>query len=172
MTVCCAIVVPGQGAVLGCDSRVSNVATADILSDACEKFIVAGSVTALISGDIGLLDHIVAARNIEGLRMLAAEYSDGRGLSWDLLTYCRKSERLVYLDQAGVAQPLGEFYATGSGAGYALGCLSSSPRPKDLIQAQKLVRKAVRIAIKHNAACGGRIRVLTVRGKRSPVEIS
>jgi 20S proteasome alpha/beta subunit len=157
--------------VLACDSRVT--AGTGIVTDDCLKYVVAGSAVALVAGSDGaLMDVIASAKNIDGLRMLATEYSDGRQLQWELLCYCRKSERLVWLDNTGMALPLGDYHATGSGGDYALGVLSSAPKPKDLAAAARLVRKACRVAIKHNAACGGKVRVLVVRGKRAPVEFS
>lgn len=104
--------------------------------------------------------------------MLACEYTDGRPLSWDLLCYCRRTERLALLDCHGSAVALGAFYATGSGGDVALGVLATAGQPKTLEAAQKLVRKACATAIKLNVACGGAIRIVTVKGKRAAIEVS
>lgn len=167
---CVAYAIEGEGAVLACDSRVT--AGYSILSDSCDKFVVAGSAVCLVSGHDGsLIDHICHAKNVEGVRMIAAEFMEGKGLSWDLLCYDRRTERLVMVDSHGSAIVLGPYHTSGCGGDYAMGVLSSSPIPRTLEAAQKLVRKATAVAVRHSAACGGRIRVLTVRGKRAAVEI-
>jgi 20S proteasome alpha/beta subunit len=171
VTVIVGYTVPGEGAVLACDSRVT--AGYGILSDSCDKFVVAGSAVCLVSGHDGsLIDHICHARNIEGVRMIAAEFMEGKNLSWDLLCYDRRSEQLVMVDSHGSSILVGPYHASGCGGDYAMGVFSSSPTPRTLERAQKLVKKACAVAIKHSAACGGKIRILTVRGKRAAVEIS
>ena len=171
MTVTAAILVPGHGCVLGCDSRVT--AGYGIVTDACVKYVVAGSAICLVSGHDGsLMDYIASARNIEGVRLIASEYTDGRNLSWDLLCYDRKLERLVVIDSHGSAIPVGAYHTSGSGGDVALGVLSSSPPPQTLEAGKRLIRKACGLAARHNAACGGKVRVLTVEGGRKKVEIS
>lgn len=144
-----------------------------IVTDNCLKYVVAGSAICLVSGHDGALCDVIAqARNIEGVRMMAAEYMEGRGLSWDLLCFDRRLQTLVCLDSHGSAIVLGNYHTTGAGGDVALGVLSGALVPRTLEAAQKLVRKACNVAVKHNAACGGKIRVLTVRGKRAAIEFS
>lgn len=151
---------------MACDSRVTS--GYEIVTDDCLKYVIAGSAVCLVSGNDGsLLEHLAQARNIEGVRLLANEYQEGKGLSWDLLCYCRRSEKLVLIDHAENAIVLGTFYATGSGGDTALGVLASAAAPRTLEAAARVVRKACEIACRHNAGCGGKIRVLTIRGKRS-----
>ena len=170
MTVVAGYLVPG-GAVLACDSRV--LAGDQIASDSCDKFVIAGSAVCLVSGQDGaLMEAIGQAKNFEGVRMLATEYQQGNsGLNWNLLCYDRRTEQLLDFDSDGCTLTVGPWATRGAGGPYAAGALSASSVPRTLEAAEKLVRKACSIAIKHSAACGGRIRVLTVRGKRTAVEV-
>jgi ATP-dependent protease HslVU (ClpYQ) peptidase subunit len=171
LTVLVGVVVPGEGCVLACDSRVSIGAT--ILSDDCPKYVIAGSCVALVCGeDGGLLDALDGSRNVDELRYRALEYQNGKDLDWALLVYDRRSEKLVYFEGSGATVLLDDFGALGSGGTLALGALTYAGKPRTLASAQKLARRACQVAIRHNATCGGKVRVLTIRGKRLPVEIS
>lgn len=170
MTVAVGVRVPGEGAVLACDSRV--LAGYDIVSDTCEKFLVCGSCVALVAGnDGGLMDAIAGTKNVQELHTAAFAYQEGKALNWSLLVYDRKADRLLSIDSDGCVLPLGLQATDGAGGGIALGVLSGQ-RPKDLAAAKRLVKRAVLTACKHNASCGGRTRIVTVRGKRGSVEVS
>lgn len=165
MTCCVAIKVPGHGAVLACDSRV--LSGLGILTDACDKFVIAGSAVCLVAGHDGMLcDVISSAKNVDEVRHAALEYTDGKTLSWDLLIYDRRSDSLVYLDNHGSTIRLGNVATSGSGGDIAQGVLDALPKPSGLPAAAKAAERAIRTAIRRNAACGGRVRVLSIPSSR------
>ncbi len=169
MTVCVALKVPGVGAVLACDSRV--LCGHGILTDACDKWIIAGSAICLVSGHDGaLMDVLSEARSLQEVHTAALEYTDGKALNWDLLIFDRKSDCLVFLDNHGSTLRLGLSATSGSGGDIAQGVIDTLPKPTTLAQASRIADRAIRTAIRRNAACGGRVRVLQVPGaRRKPV---
>lgn len=171
MTVCLALKVPGHGCVLACDSRV--LCSYNVLTDQCDKFVVAGSAVCLVSGHDGMLcDVIAGAKSIDEVRHAALEYTDGKQLSWDLLVYDRRSDSLVLLDNHGSTIRLGNSATTGAGGDIAQGVLDTLPKPSSLPAAARAAERAVRTAIRRNASCGGRVRLLTVpAARRKPVHV-
>ena len=168
MTCIVAVRVPGVGCVLGCDSRVT-VGT-EILTDLCDKYFVAGPCAGAIAGyDGGLLQALVAAKGVDAVRAAALKYTEDREkLDWSALLYDQRADKLGYLDSSGAWLPLGSTAAQGCGAAYALGYLSGQPTPRTLDQAHALAEAAVKVAIRHDSACGGRVRAVRApRGARS-----
>jgi 20S proteasome alpha/beta subunit len=171
MTVVVGQLVEGAGAVLACDSRIT--CGYSILTDACDKFLVCGSAVVLVSGDDGgLMAELAHTRHFDTVRAAALAYTEGKQLTWELLIYDRRVGGLFVLNSDGATVPLGSYAALGAGGDIALGVLGSAPVPKDLVSATRLVKRAARVAVKHNSGCGGKIRVLTIRGKRDRVEVA
>lgn len=76
----------------------------------------------------------------------------------EVLVYDRRQDKTFYGDL-----PVGRAYAgIGAGSPIALGALEAMPMPRDLEAAAKAVNKAVEVAIKLNASCGGRIRTVII----------
>lgn len=169
MTCIVAYRVPGEGAVLSCDSRVTDESA--IVTDTCDKWLICGNVLLGISGhDGGLMPTIAPARSWADVVRLSAEYSRGRELEWEILAYDRRADRLMSLDHHGTQLVLGNAAAAGHGAAYALGALDVLPRARSLDKAAALATKAVRVAIRRDTSCGGRVRTFVARGRSRAVE--
>lgn len=171
MTIGLGIKVPGQGCVLACDSRV--LCGNDIVTDTCDKFVLAGSAVAVVAGHDGaLMDHLQLCKSFDELYNTALEYTQDKPLNWDLLIFDRKTDQLVFLDNHGSLLRVGNGYAIGCGSGFAMGVLDALPKISTLEAAKKAADKAVRCAIRRNAACGGRVRLLVVpAGRKAPVQV-
>lgn len=172
MTVILAIRLPGEGAILAGDGRVT--VGSEILTDSCEKLAVFGSIALGVSGhDGGLLQALEPAKNLAEVMKLANDYTRGSSLAWDAVAYDRKQDQLLYLDYHGaVITAPGIFATTGSGGTYAMGFVEARPRPKTFEEATELAKQTLRTTFKKNSECGGRIRLLTVKGRRGAVVIS
>lgn len=172
MTCIIAARVPGRGAVIACDSRVT--AGTEIVTDACDKWLVCGTVALAISGrDGGLVHALRGAKNLPELMKAAAEYSSAHTeQNWLLVAYDRTKDQLLQLDSDGALMPCERrFVAGGSGGSYALGWIEAQRTPKTLATAASVSRDAVRAAMKRDCACGGRVRVLTIRGKHGTISV-
>jgi len=174
MTVGIAIRVPGAGAVLACDSRISGDG-GHIFTDLEEKWLVAGTATAVYAGCVGGMWHKLRdapPRNWTDLRA-AIECPDAasRGLDYELLVYDRTQDRILWTGQHGEATVVRTHAACGAGGAYAYGVLDAAKPPTTLDAAVALARRTIKIVCRRNMTCGGRIRILVVRGKRTPVEI-
>ena len=90
---------------------------------------------------------------------------------YEVLAYDRRGDSLWHADHSGEALRKGLFGTIGCGGALALGVLEASAAPKTLESAERLVRRAVKVACKYNSACGGRVRVLVVRGKRGAISV-
>jgi len=165
MTVGIVYRVPGLGAVLGCDSRVTDE-HGEIMTDSDEKWLVAGSAVACCAGALGGLGVDLRAtppRNWPELRKaLTMTDAVDRGLDYEALVYDRRGDALFWSDHQGDALRRGLYATLGSGGATALGALDASAPPKTLEAAERLVRRALRITCKRHSACGGRLRVLVV----------
>lgn len=162
--------VPGLGAVLGCDGRVSGN-FGEILTDTDQKYLVGGSVIACCAGNLGgawdpLIDD--PPRTWADLRKRVARPLEAEW-EYTLLAYCRRTDSLWLTDQDSATLRLGVYGAIGCGADLALGVLDASKPPRTLEAAEKLVRRAIAVACKRNSACGGRVRTVVARKGRSPV---
>jgi hypothetical protein len=175
MTVCSAYRVPGLGAVMVCDGRVSD-GNSTILTDTSEKWLVAGSAVASYAGAIGgkwldLRDN--PPKDWTALWAALIDHdATAHGLDYEILAYDRKRDRLLRTDHQGSALTVGLYSAIGAGGDIALGVLDALPAPRTLEGAVKLCQRAVRAAIRRNASCGGRIRTLIMRGRRAAVQVS
>ena len=161
MTIGVAISLGSEGAVLACDSRITEGSS--IFVDDCQKWLVTGSVVSVVAGkDGGLMDAIRGVKNFQELHTAAMDYTHGRDLNWCLLSYDRPSSQLVYLDSDGLLQPLGRQGAIGCGSATAKGVLAVSKAPRSLEQAAKVARKACEVTCQHDVLCGGKINVVVV----------
>lgn len=73
--------------------------------------------------------------------------------------------RILSSDSVGSWVVMDEFAAIGAGDAYAIGALEALRRQPDY-SLQEKARVAVKTAIKHCAACGGKVYIKTLRGKR------
>lgn len=166
MTIGIAYRVPGVGAVLAADGRVTtNDGT--ITSDHDDKTLLSGQVAAVFAGTYGGLVFDLRAtppRNWLELRKavfdIDAELSHAR--EYEVLAYDKRADALWYTDHGGDSTRYGLYGAVGCGAPIALGVLDASAQPKTLEAAARLVRRAVKITCRRQSACGGRILVLIV----------
>lgn len=88
-----------------------------------------------------------------------------------LLVWDRSTQTLYGLDYDGSEIEYPNMATIGCGGDVAIGVLSGFHRPESLDIATKQAHKAARLACRHNAACGGKIRTVVARGRRKPLEI-
>lgn len=172
MTCIVACRVPGKGAVIACDSRVT--AGTEIVTDACDKWMVCGTVALAIAGrDGGLVQALTPARSLAEVLKASSTYAkDHHELNFQIVAYERTRDHLWQLDSDGaLLQVERRFTSGGSGGNYALGWLEACAAPKTLGQARKVLANAVRASMKRDCACGGPVRVLTVPGKRGEIVV-
>ncbi len=163
MTVGVAYRVPGVGAVLVSDGRITNEGT--IESDSERKLFECGPIAVIVAGDIGPFWRRMQAQPPKTFRSFMAAWDASEDDS-DYLAYDRRSGHMWVSD---VRIP-SLFAAVGSGSHFALGALEAMPAAKTLEEAEAQATRAVRVAIKRHALCGGRVRVLTVRRRgRAPI---
>lgn len=176
MTVGVVYRVPGLGAVLGCDSRITDTDSGLIHSDHVEKWLIGGSVVACYAGSVGgLWGEIREAppRTWVDLRkaLVDLDATESHDRDYDALAYDRRTDTLWHTDHQGEALRKGLFGTIGCGGSVALGVLEASAAPRSIEGAERLVRRAVKAACKYNSACGGRVRILVVRGKRGAITV-
>lgn len=162
MTVGVAYRVPGKGAVLVSDGRVTH--GTEIVSDHERKYVVCGATACLVAGDVGSVWRDLqekGPRNFKAFRR-ALEQSDDE-TEW--LAYDRYSDRL-WSGHVRLVQP---FATLGAGSSVALGALEALPVAKDMVAAEKAAVIAVRAACRWNVTCGGRVRVLVVPRRGEPM---
>lgn len=172
MTCIVACRVPGKGAVIASDSRVT--AGTEIITDACDKWMVCGTLALAISGhDGGLVQVLTGCKSLQEVMQKAAEYSNAHsGLNWQIIGYDRTRDKLLQLDSDGALIVVERaITAGGSGGSYALGWLEAQRAPQTLVGAARATTLAVRAAIKRDCACGGRVRVLTVPRKHGTISV-
>lgn len=174
MTVGVAYRVPGHGAVLCCDGRICDPDTGAVHTERAEKWMVGGSVVAMYAGEIGWAWLGLRDNPPKTWRELCERLEElrDRELDYSILAYDRTKDRLVHTDSADGAALPGLYGAVGCGGSVALGALDASPAPTSLTAAAKLVARAVRIACRRNAMCGGRVRTLVIPGRRGAVTVS
>lgn len=164
MTVGVGYRVPGLGAVLCSDGRVTHDDL--IVSDSTKKYIVCGSTVVLIAGTVGQVWRQLQERpprSFAAFREALAAHADEQ----DWLAYDRRSDRLW----SGELQLSAPFGALGTGSSIALGALEALPLAKTLEAAERAALSAVRIACRRQASCGGRIRTVIVPGKRGTIVV-
>lgn len=166
MTVALAYRIPGAGAVMACDGRVTDANDSSILSDTERKYAICGPVTIMLAGSLGKLFVKLQDENppktFPALRALISEHSTDE-TEW--MAYDKKSDRL-YLGDVLMGRPIA---GIGCGSAYGLGALEALPLARTLQDAHKAVSTAMAIACRRNAACGGKIRILTIPRKGSIV---
>jgi 20S proteasome alpha/beta subunit len=166
VTVGVAIRVPGHGVVLACDSRISDDTTGKIYSDSDHKWGVFGSVVGIYAGAMGGFWNQMRTNPPKTWDELHARVTDldakEHDRDYEVMVYDRVQDRLIHTDHQGDAIPVGNHGTIGCGGPIALGVLDATKPPPTLEQAEKLATKAIRIAIKRNAYCGGRVRLMTV----------
>lgn len=155
MTVGVAYRVPGLGAVLISDGRVTH--DSEIVTDSERKYVICGATACLVSGTVGQVWRQLQDRPPKSFAAFRAELA-GSSDDTDWLAYDRRSDQLWSGDVR-----LGHAFATlGSGGSLALGALEALPVARTLEDAEKRASEAVRVACKRNVTCGGRLRVLVV----------
>jgi 20S proteasome alpha/beta subunit len=160
---------PGHGAVLACDGRVTND-NGGILTDQDEKWIICGSIVAVCAGNLGglwidLKDNV--PKNWKEFRArITDKDAQHKGVDYEIMAYDRVADRIVHTDHHGDALLQKTFATVGCGGPVAAGALDASPAPRSLEAAARACESAARHAIKRNAFCGGRVRVLTVPSNR------
>jgi ATP-dependent protease HslVU (ClpYQ) peptidase subunit len=173
MTVGIVIRVPGHGAVIGSDSRVTS--GHDKVTDDCVKHIICGSVVVTVAGQDGALFELLrSAKTWRSVMERGATYNTLKpSQEWALLGYDRKTNRCLSFDSDLCQLDVGNLYAHGSGASYAMGAAAVCPRPRDLAAARRTVRRACAAAVRFNLGCGGKIRTVTIpTDPKLPIEVS
>jgi ATP-dependent protease HslVU (ClpYQ) peptidase subunit len=163
MTCCLSYRIPGEGAILACDGRVTNGDSSDILSDSEKKFAICGSVVVLMAGTLGKMWFQLQdapPKTYKSFRALLTKHGDS-DTEW--IVYDKASDRMFVGDVMASRNIAG----IGCGASFGLGALEALPLAKNLADAHKAVSTAIAIACRRNASCGGRIRILTVPQKGS-----
>jgi len=170
MTIGLAIKVPGHGAVIACDSRITD-STGTIITDSDDKSLISGGVVSVFAGSFGgLLVDLRAAspRSLAELRKLTTDKSAGEhDRDYEFLAYDTRDGSLWHLDHQGDALRRGAYAAIGCGSPVALGALGMVSAPKTLEAAERLARKVIKLCAKQHSACGGRTRLIVVSGKRA-----
>jgi ATP-dependent protease HslVU (ClpYQ) peptidase subunit len=162
MTVGLAVRIPGHGAVLACDGRITVESTGQILSDTEKKFAICGSIAVLVAGNLGPQWTLLQAQPPKSYAALRDVIATGDSdVEW--MAYDRKTDKLMYADNITNRLVAG----VGSGSPFGIGALEAGSQPKTLPEARERIERAIGIAIRWNSSCGGRVRVITVpkRGK-------
>jgi hypothetical protein len=169
VTVGIVVKVPGYGAVLGCDSRVTADGGA-IMTDEDEKWLTAGTTVSCCAGQLaGVWDALRESPPDDFDELRHAFTEAPSAANFETLTYDRVRDKIWWCSNNGEAIDRGAYATIGSGGDVALGVLDALPAPKTLAQAEKLVRRALEAACKRNCACGGRLRILTIPGRRGKI---
>lgn len=156
MTVCVAVRVPGVGAVVGSDGRVTD--GDQVVADDFVKVVRCGSATVACAGVPDVFEWLKGARNWNHAKRLITRRAQTD--EWCSLGYDQSRERLMTSDN-GSSLPVPDYYAIGSGSSPALGALAAMGPARTLAEAERRVRKALRIAAARSITCGGRLTVLT-----------
>ena len=162
MTVGVAYRVPGLGAVLVSDGRVTDQ-HCELVTDSARKFVLAGATACIVAGEIGPVWRQLQERPPRSFRAFR-EALESSVDDTDYLAYDRRADRL-WVGDVRLFQP---FAVIGSGATLALGALEAMPPAKTLVDAERNALSAVRVACRRNVTCGGRLRVLVVP-RRGPI---
>lgn len=153
MTVGVGYRVPGLGAVLVSDGRITH--DGEITTDTARKHVICGATPVLLAGDVGPSWSVLQTkppRTFAALRKAIETAEDDT----DWLAYDRGSDRLWL----GHLRLGARFAALGCGASLALGALEALTLARTLEDAAARAEAAVRVAVRRHAHCGGRVRVL------------
>jgi ATP-dependent protease HslVU (ClpYQ) peptidase subunit len=161
LTVCLGYRIPGEGAILACDGRVTDSGSFAILSDAEKKYALCGSVTVLMAGTMGKMWMQLQTNPPKSYKALRAAIDSHGDADTEWLAYDKRADRLFVGDVMSSRNIAG----IGAGSSFGLGALEALPLAKTLTEAHKAVSTAIAIACRRNASCGGRIRILTVPRK-------
>ena len=161
MTVGLGYRIPGVGAVLACDSRVTDSSSNDILSDTEKKYAICGSMVVLVSGTLGKLWNQVQTSPPKSFNAFRSLLNEHMSDDTEWLVYSKSDDRL-YLGDMLVTRPIA---GIGCGSSFGLGALEALPLAKSLETAQKAISTAMMIACRRNASCGGKIRIITIPKK-------
>lgn len=163
MTVGLAIRIPGQGAVLATDGRITDSESGHILSDAERKHAIIGNVAVLVAGNLGPRWTLLQMQPPKSYRALREAIASSESPDVEWLAYDRSVDKLFYSDVVTNRLVGG----IGSGSPFGIGALEAGSQPKTLVEARERIEKAIGIAVRWNSSCGGRVRVITVpkRGK-------
>lgn len=164
MTVAAGYRVPSVGAVLVADGRVTH--DGEIISDSETKLVVCGATVVAVAGTIGPCWRKLQAQPPKSYAAFLKAVDEFEEADVDWLAYDRSTGRL-WLGDVRITSP---FATLGSGSSLALGALEALPIAKSLLEAEKAAVKAVQVACRRNATCGGKVRVAVVKGLRAPVE--
>lgn len=167
--------VPGHGAVIGCDSRLTDESGA-ISSDHWEKWGIFGSVIACYAGTIGGLWQDLRDKPTKNWPEFRKAITDldatqAHDRDYEVLVYDRRKDIIWHTGHQGDAVRHGGYAAIGAGGGIALGALDVSSPAKSLDSAERLVRRAVKISCRRHSSCGGRIKTVVVPRKDGKIVI-
>jgi hypothetical protein len=143
---------------------LASTETGRIYTDADQKWAEFGTITAVCAGNLGELWLALRKRPPRSLdalrkRLIDKEASDNdRG--HEVLAYDRRLDCLVALDDTGEAIILDRYDTIGCGGAFALGVLDAARRESTLAGAARLVQRAIGIACKRNAFCGGPVQTI------------
>lgn len=169
MTVCLAMLVGDEGAVLAHDGRFTW--GSNIITDSSDKHAVSRNVVSVVAGNDGsLLEAISKAGSLPALRQTAVAYSAGLDLDWALLSYDRRLHKLCILDQNDVSADVGKFYAIGCGKAFASGFVAAHQHPSTLEAAARLAAGAVKATALYDTAVGGDTTVI-VAPRRGQIQV-
>ena len=158
MTVIVAMKTP-TGCVLGGDGRVTS--DSSVLTDSFRKVRRYGSALVAVYGSDGrALEDLAEARARSFDDVL--EYVRGRHAAradWGFVVYDALKHRLATLEANGSEYDHQCVATEGAGGALALGALSVLEH----WQPAAAVRRAIRVACKHNSSCGGRVLVVSAR---------
>jgi ATP-dependent protease HslVU (ClpYQ) peptidase subunit len=122
-----------------------------------------------LAGHLGLV--LAAADEHDSWAELRPALLRRRREGWSALVYDQTKGQLISTDNDGwVVNVRTRSAALGSGAKYALGYLDALPEVRTLDAAARQVKAAIRCAIRHDSACGGRIRLL-IASRSAPVRV-
>lgn len=168
MTVGIAYRVPGQGAVLLCDSRVSGD-DGHIFTDSDEKWIVGPGYAAICAGSLGGLwfdIRLSPPKNSAEFRWALTAENPAQTPPYEVLMYDWRQDTLWHLDHSGDATNTGSYSTIGCGGALALGALDTLNPVRSLAATDRTLRKVAQSVYRRNSFCGGRTRTLTITSGR------
>lgn len=157
MTVIVAMKTP-TGCVLGADGRVTS--DSSVITDSFAKVRRYGSVLVAVYGSDGrALQDLHEARARSYADVLSYVRTRKASNAWGFVVYDASAHHLLTLDGDHTECSHAHVATAGAGGALALGAISVLEH----WQPSAAVRKALKVACKHDSSCGGRIRVLTAQ---------
>ena len=154
MTTVLGIRVPGQGAVMVADGKVSDD-TGRIWSTTAKKLLKLTAATVGVAGNLLVLDELRRAKphTAEGVKDFLR---DSAFLTpFELICYDHINDQLWTLDQNGMYVEFPYWVAAGAGGAVASGALITSSPPPNLDAALVIGKQAVKASAILNGYCGG-----------------